>query len=65
MPAAGLGLIALAGLMALADGPNRKLYAFSVAWVFIAMAPVLNLGILYPTLWSPTATCISAHSDGA
>ena len=48
MPAAGLGLIALAGLMALADSPNRKLYAFSVAWVFIAMAPVLNLGILYP-----------------
>lgn len=28
MPAAGLGLIALAGLMALADSPNRKLYAF-------------------------------------
>jgi tetratricopeptide (TPR) repeat protein len=48
MPAMGLGLLGLAGLMALADSPNRKLYAFSVAWVFIAMAPVLNLGILYP-----------------
>ncbi len=48
MPAAGLGLIAAAGLIALADSPKRKVYLFSVAWVFIAMAPVLNLGILYP-----------------
>ncbi len=48
MPAVGLGLLGLAGLTALADSRNRKLYAFSVAWVFIAMAPVLNLGILYP-----------------
>jgi len=48
MPAAGLMLIGLAGLMALSDSPRRKLYLFSVAWIFIAMAPVLNLGILYP-----------------
>jgi tetratricopeptide (TPR) repeat protein len=48
MPATGLALIALAGLMALSDSPKRRLYLFSVAWIFIAMAPVLNLGILYP-----------------
>lgn len=48
MPAIGLGLIGLAGIIALADSPNRKLYAFSAAWIFIAMAPMLNLGILYP-----------------
>jgi tetratricopeptide (TPR) repeat protein len=48
MPAVGLGLIGAAGLIALADSPKRKVYLFSVAWVFIAMAPVLNLGILYP-----------------
>ncbi len=48
MPALGLSLIAIAAWLALAGSPNRKLYLFSAAWVFIAMAPVLNLGILYP-----------------
>ena len=48
MPFVGLTLIAAAGLIAIADSSKRKVYLFSVAWVFIAMAPVLNLGILYP-----------------
>src|SRR5579885_3690460 len=48
MPAAGLSLIAIAGWLGLAASPKRKLYLFAAAWVFIAMGPVLNLGILYP-----------------
>ena len=48
MPAVGMCLIAAAGLIAMADSPKRRIYFFSVAWVFIAIAPVLNLGILYP-----------------
>jgi tetratricopeptide (TPR) repeat protein len=48
MPVAGLLLIAAAGLVAIADSPHRNAYLFSVAWVFIPMLPVLNLGILYP-----------------
>ncbi|HKD66889.1 MAG TPA: tetratricopeptide repeat protein [Candidatus Binataceae bacterium] len=48
MPAVGLCLIAAAGLMALAGSPRRKVYFFATAWVLIAMAPMLNLGILYP-----------------
>src|SRR5579875_557436 len=48
MPAVVLALIAAAGLMAVADIPNRNAYLFSAAWVFIPMLPVLNLCILYP-----------------
>ncbi len=48
MPLLGLLLIAAAGLMAVAGSRNRNAYLFSVAWVFVPMLPVLNLGILYP-----------------
>jgi tetratricopeptide (TPR) repeat protein len=48
MPAAGLTLIAVAGFMAIADSPKLRVYLFSAAWLLLAMAPVLNLGILYP-----------------
>jgi tetratricopeptide (TPR) repeat protein len=48
MPLAGLALIAAAGLIAIAGRPKRNVYLFAVAWVFIPMLPVLNLGTLYP-----------------
>ncbi len=48
MPAAGLASDRPGGLDGARRQPATKALRFSVAWVFIAMAPVLNLGILYP-----------------
>ncbi|MGH7812799.1 MAG: tetratricopeptide repeat protein [Candidatus Binataceae bacterium] len=47
-PLIGLAAIAIVGFLLLRRSPHRRLYLFCAAWFLVALAPMLNLGGLFP-----------------